>query len=79
MSSDMSSVRDISAMTDLAVKAVIDENDELWLLMPSGTWITMWRQTWFYLTNDVWHEYAPLPPVPPPIGYNPVALPWKSA
>ena len=46
----MSVDKDISAMTGLAVKAIIDKNNELWLQMPSGTWITMWNQTWYYQT-----------------------------
>ena len=74
----MSLDRDISAMTGLAVRAIIDSEDELWLKMPSGLWITMWRQKCFFLEGEVWQEYAPLPPVPPPVGYNPVALAWKT-
>ena len=66
----MSSDKDISAMTALAVRVFIDKQDKLWLFMPSGLWITMWRQKWFYHEHDGWKEYAPLPPVPPPVGYS---------
>ena len=69
--SQMNSDKDISAMTGLAVRVFIDKQDKLWLLMPSGLWVTIWRQHWFYLQDDVWREYAPLPPVPPAVGYTP--------
>ena len=68
---------DVSSMVACSLRTCITKEGKIWLMMSGKDregyhiWVSYHQGVWWYQDGQDWRIYAPLPPVPPPIGYAP--------
>ena len=68
---------DVSSMVASSLRTCIAKDGQIWLMMTGKDqegyhiWVSYHQGFWWYQVGQEWRIYAPLPPVPPPIGYFP--------